>query len=33
VSEYQIKLDQSQLLESIGRAVSGAALKQSPVAA
>ena len=33
VSEYQVKLDQSQLLESIRKAVSGIDLKQSPVAA
>jgi two-component system chemotaxis sensor kinase CheA len=33
VSEYQVKLDQSQLLESIRKAVGGVDLKQSPVAA
>jgi two-component system chemotaxis sensor kinase CheA len=33
VSEYQVKLDQSQLLESIRKAVSGIDLKQSLVAA
>ena len=33
VSEYQVKLDQNQLLESIGRAVSGEEIGHSPVAA
>ena len=33
VSEYQVKLDQSQLLESIGKAVRETNLRQSPVAA
>jgi two-component system chemotaxis sensor kinase CheA len=33
VSEYQVKLDQSQLLESIRKAVSGIELKQSPATA
>jgi two-component system chemotaxis sensor kinase CheA len=33
VSEYQVKLDQSQLLESIGKAVRGADLRQSLVTA
>jgi len=33
VSEYQVKLDQSQLLESIRKAVSGVDLRQQPVAA
>ncbi len=33
VSEYQVKLDQSQLLESIRKAVGGVPLQQSPVAA
>ncbi|MGA3240004.1 MAG: hybrid sensor histidine kinase/response regulator [Bryobacteraceae bacterium] len=33
VSEYQVKLDQSQLLESIRKAVSGVELDQSPVTA
>jgi two-component system chemotaxis sensor kinase CheA len=33
VSEYQVKLDQNQLLESIRKAVGGANRKQSPVAA
>ena len=33
VSEYQVKLDQDQLLESIGKAVNGQGIGQSPVAA
>jgi len=33
VSEYQVKLDQNQLLESIRKAVGGAGLRQPPVAA
>jgi two-component system chemotaxis sensor kinase CheA len=33
VSEYQVKLDQSQLLESIRKAFNGVDLKQSPVSA
>jgi two-component system chemotaxis sensor kinase CheA len=33
VSEYQVKLDQSQLLESIGKAVRGIELRNSPVMA
>jgi two-component system chemotaxis sensor kinase CheA len=32
VSEYQVKLDQNQLLESIGKAVNGEKIGQSPVA-
>ena len=33
VNEYQIKLDQDKLLESINKAVSGVCMHQSPVAA
>jgi two-component system chemotaxis sensor kinase CheA len=33
VSEYQVKLDQDQLLDSIGKAVHGAELSHSPAAA
>jgi len=33
VSEYQVKLDQNQLLESIAKAINGKDLKQQPVAA
>jgi two-component system chemotaxis sensor kinase CheA len=33
LSEYQVKLDQDQLLESIGKALSGADLRKAPVTA
>ena len=33
VSEYQVKLDQDQLLESIGKALSGTDLRKAPVTA
>lgn len=33
ISEYQVKLDQNQLLESIGKAVGGSSLRHAPVAA
>jgi two-component system chemotaxis sensor kinase CheA len=33
LSEYQVKLDQDQLLESIGKALSGTDLRKTPVTA
>jgi hypothetical protein len=33
LNEYQVKLDQEQLLESIGKALSGTDLRKAPVTA